>query len=138
MARGFPHRMRFKAFNGRYRMLARPMNILKRTDEKSVEDCELILDCYSQLAKEYFPESATEPNNKDWAHGRKHIFLSEGARQQLEYLRIHIRTKSATKIQSVFRGYLHRKRFSSMNHALSNPNNNNMPNSRLPMPVPSS
>ena len=136
MARGFPHRMRFKAFNGRYRMLARPMNILKRTDEKSVEDCELILDCYSQLAKEYFPESTSEPNNKDWAHGRKHIFLSEGARQQLEYLRIHIRTKSAAKIQSVFRGYLHRKRF-NINSALSKPNNNNM-NRTVAMPVPSS
>ena len=136
MARGFPHRMRFKAFNGRYRMLARPMNILKRTDEKSVEDCELILDCYSQLAKEYFPESTSEPNNKDWAHGRKHIFLSEGARQQLEYLRIHIRTKSAAKIQSVFRGYLHRKRF-NINSALSKPNNNNI-NRTVAMPVPSS
>merc|ERR1719232_2164203 len=54
MARGFPHRMRFKAFNGRYRMLATPKNILKRTDEKAVEDCELILDCYSQLAKDFF------------------------------------------------------------------------------------
>ena len=126
MAKGFPHRMRFKAFNGRYRMLARPMTILKRSDEKSVQDCELILDCYSQLAKEYFPDVEPVPNNKDWAHGRKHIFLSEGARQQLEYLRIHIRTKSATKIQSVFRGYLSRKRF-SMNNALFKPataNNN--------------
>ena len=81
MAKGFPHRMRFKAFNGRYRMLARPMTILKRSDEKSVQDCELILDCYSQLAKEYFPDVEPVPNNKDWAHGRKHIFLSEGTRQ---------------------------------------------------------
>ena len=125
MAKGFPHRMRFKAFNGRYRMLARPMTILKRTDEKSVQDCELILDCYSQLAKEYFPDVEPVPNNKDWAHGRKHIFLSEGARQQLEYLRIHIRTKSATKIQSVFRGYLSRKRF-SMNNVFKPAANNNI------------
>ena len=43
MAKGFPHRMRFKAFNSRYRMLARPMSILRRTEEKAVEDCELIL-----------------------------------------------------------------------------------------------
>ena len=125
MAKGFPHRMRFKAFNGRYRMLARPMTILKRSDEKSVQDCELILDCYSQLAKEYFPDLEPVPNNKDWAHGRKHIFLSEGARQQLEYLRIHIRTKSATKIQSVFRGYLSRKRF-SMNNVFKPAANNNI------------
>merc|ERR1719458_1177228 len=126
MAKGFPHRMRFKAFNGRYRMLARPMTILKRSDEKSVQDCELILDCYSQLAKEYFPDVEPVPNNKDWAHGRKHIFLSEGARQQLEYLRIHIRTKSATKIQSVFRGYLSRKRFSINNVFKPATANNNM------------
>lgn len=86
------------------------MTILKRSEEKCVEDCELILDCYNQLAKEYFNEDAEKHNNKDWAHGRKHIFLSEGARQQLEYLRVHIRNKSATKIQSVFRGYLVRLR----------------------------
>lgn len=110
MARGFPHRMRFKAFNGRYRMLARPISLLKRSDEKAVEDCELILDSYCKLAKDYFPEDEGMPNNKDWAHGRKHIFLSEGARQQLEYLRVHIRTGSATKIQSTFRGYIVRRR----------------------------
>merc|ERR1712008_555824 len=79
----------------------------------------------SQLAKEYFPDVEPVPNNKDWAHGRKHIFLSEGARQQLEYLRIHIRTKSATKIQSVFRGYLSRKRF-SMNNVFKPAANNNI------------
>ena len=107
MAKGFPHRMRFKAFNSRYRMLAKPMSILRRTDEKVVEDCELILDCYSQVAKVLQTESG---NNRDWAHGRKHIFLSEGARQQLETLRIDIKNKSATRIQAVFRGYLIRRK----------------------------
>ncbi len=111
MARGFPHRMRFKAFNGRYRMLAK-QTMLKRSEEKSVEDCEIILDAYSQLSKDYFPDGDTLPHNKDWAHGRKHIFLSEGARQQLEYLRVHIRNKSAGKIQALFRGYCLRKRIS--------------------------
>ena len=106
MAKGFPHRMRFKAFNSRYRMLAKPMSILRRSDEKVVEDCELILDCYSQVAK-VLPESG---NNRDWAHGRKHIYLSEGARQQLEALRIDIKNKSATRIQAVFRGYLIRRK----------------------------
>merc|ERR1712062_65166 len=49
-------------------------------------------------------------NNRDWAHGRKHIFLSEGARQQLETLRIDIKNKSATRIQAAFRGYLIRRK----------------------------
>ena len=60
-------------------MLTKPIGKLHRTDEKSVEDCEMILDSYSLLAKEAFEDTnETKANNKDWAHGRKHIFLSEG------------------------------------------------------------
>ena len=44
-------------------------------------------------------------NNKDWAHGRKHVFLSEGARQQLERMRESRRQTSAVKIQSLWRGW---------------------------------
>ena len=44
-------------------------------------------------------------NNKDWAHGRKHVFLSEGARQQLERMRETRRQTSAVKIQSLWRGW---------------------------------
>ena len=86
MAKGFPHRMRFRAFNSRYRMLARPMTRLSRQDDKAVQDCELILDCYSQ-ANATQPSSTSQSqykNNQEWAQGRKHVFLSEGARQRLE------------------------------------------------------
>ena len=107
MAGGFPHRMRFKAFNTRYRALAKPSKSLHRTDSKAVEDCEFILDCYNQQLKS-LPVSNTK-NNKDWAHGRKHIFLSEGARQQLEMLRESRRQKSVSIIQKVWRGYKCRK-----------------------------
>lgn len=60
-------------------MLSKPIGKLHRTDEKTVEDCEIILDSYSLLAKDAFDDTnETKANNKDWAHGRKHIFLSEG------------------------------------------------------------
>ena len=77
MHSGFPHRMRFKAFNNRYKSLAKPLKKLHRLDSKSVEDCEFILDCYSRQVKNV-SEMHTGNFNKDWAHGRKHIFLSEG------------------------------------------------------------
>ena len=117
MARGFPHRMRFKAFNARYRALAQPMKFLHRTDSKAVEDCEFILDCYNNQLKSLPVSMTTMPsssvnknnnNNKDWAHGRKHIFLSEGARQLLEMLRETRRQKAALIIQKLWRGYSYR------------------------------
>ena len=53
MAGGFPHRMRFRTFSARYRLLvagARGRGLF-RTDEKAVDDCETILDCYSRQMK---------------------------------------------------------------------------------------
>ena len=102
MSGGFPHRMRFKAFNTRYKMLA-PSKSLFRSEDKSVDDCETILDCYSRDLKNLPP--VTLPRNTEWAHGRKHIFLSEGARQQLERIRDLKRTNSALTIQRVWRGH---------------------------------
>ena len=123
MAYGFPHRMRFKAFNSRYRMLAMPAKSLSRLEEKAVDDCEIILDCYSRALREdnsstnhFFQPGSSENltnNNKEWAHGRKHIFLSEGARQQLEQMRDSRRTWAATTIQSLWRGWNIRKRKTS-------------------------
>ena len=107
-------------------MLAKPIGKLHRVDEKAVEDCEIILDSYSLLAKEVFEDNDnTKANNKDWAHGRKHIFLSEGARQQLESLRIIIRKQSATRIQATFRGFLTRRKL-AMAHKVQSVNNNLM------------
>jgi dachs protein len=123
MAGGFPHRMRFKAFNARYKVLAHPMRILHRTDEKAVDDCELILDCYSRNLKDLERPNDKYTNNRDWAHGRKHVFLSEGARQQLEMMRDIKRNKCATKIQSTWRGYLSRRKLkvsSMVNRSLNN------------------
>ena len=107
-------------------MLAKPIGKLHRVDEKAVEDCEMILDSYSLLAKEVFEDNhETKANNKDWAHGRKHIFLSEGARQQLESLRMIIRKQSATRIQATFRAFLTRRKL-AMAHKVQSVNNNLM------------
>ena len=125
MHSGFPHRMRFKAFNARYKSLATPMKNLHRTDSKAVEDCEFILDCYSKQVKICLeidsPNNDKRSHNRDWAHGRKHIFLSEGARQQLESLRNMKIQKSATLIQNHWKMFKNRKQ----QHKKQNNNINN-------------
>ena len=95
---GFPHRMRFKVFNARYRALAEPIRRLKGTENKAVEDCEFIIDCYNRTKADN-----SHKNNQEWAHGRKYIFLSEGARQELEVARNAKRLTSAIKIQHFWR-----------------------------------
>lgn len=71
MAGGFPHRMRFKTFSLRYRLLA-PFKKLRRTEDKTVEDCKLVL--------EYFTKKLEDMNKNStvliqWALGKRHIFL---------------------------------------------------------------
>lgn len=104
MASGFPHRMRFKQFTARYRMLA-PFRMLRRCEEKALEDCNLIL----QFALENPPEMDGSVT-LSWAPGKRHVFLSEGIRQHLEKLRSDIRTRSATLIQATWRGWQLRRR----------------------------
>lgn len=94
MAGGYPHRMRFKAFNSRYRLIA-PFKQLRRAEEQAVEDTKLILQ-NAQQTKSKFGASTS------WALGKRHIFLSEGIRQQLENLRSETRRKAATAIQVTF------------------------------------
>jgi dachs len=103
MASGFPHRMRFKQFISRYKMLS-PFKMLKRCEEKAIDDCKLLLDC----AMEH-PFEIDVSVILSWAPGKRHIFLSEGMRQHLENLRNHIRNRSAILIQSVWRGWQLRK-----------------------------
>ncbi len=92
----------FKAFNARYRSLAeRGRRRLFRSEEKAVDDCETILDCYSRALRRAPPDSL--PRNTAWAHGRKHVFLSEGARQQLERMRERRRHWAAGVVQRRWR-----------------------------------
>ena len=75
-----------------------------------------------------------------WALGKRHIFLSEGVRQQLEMLRSQKRMASATLIQSTWRGYYLRRRWPFIKQTLvasnarTNPTQNGM--SAKPRPVP--
>lgn len=83
--------MRFKAFNARYRLIA-PFKQLRRAEEQAVEDTKLILQNAQQLKNKFGASTS-------WALGKRHIFLSEGIRQQLECLRSETRRKAATVIQ---------------------------------------
>ncbi|XP_063858660.1 unconventional myosin-IXb-like isoform X1 [Scylla paramamosain] len=114
MAGGYPHRMRFKTFTLRYRLLV-PFKKLRRVEDKTVDDCKLIL--------EYFVRSLEDVSRSStvaiqWALGKRHIFLSEGARQQLEMLRIEMRHRAATLLQAVWRGWHFRRRWPTLKRNL--------------------
>ncbi|XP_026464689.1 unconventional myosin-IXb [Ctenocephalides felis] len=105
MASGYPHRMRFKAFISRYRLLA-PFNELCREEDNAIDDCKSIM---------RYAIDAIEKKEKivsmGWDLGKRHIFLSEGIRQYLENLRSKTRNDSATMIQSLWRGWRLRRRW---------------------------
>ena len=101
MAGGLPHRMRFKNFNSRYRLLA-PIKNVSRKEELAFEECHQILEFLRSDLEQPLDEDS--PVSKDWALGKKHVFLSEGTRQHLEKLRTDKRNYYATLIQSVWRG----------------------------------
>lgn len=111
MAGGFPHRMRFKAFYGRYKSLA-PFTRGRRTEDKIMEDCQTILRHSSEQAcltmKQEFAVAVT-----NWAMGKRHIFLSENIRQLLEKMRSDVRTNAATLIQAIWRGWKVRRRWAA-------------------------
>lgn len=132
MSGGFPHRLRFKQFNARYRCLARSNSLLK-SDEKAVDDCETILDCYSHALKTIPSESL--PRNTAWAHGRKHIFMSEGMRQQLEQMRESKLRTSATLIQKTWRGWHIRRQMGKSTKAMPI-TSGRMTSTRRPRPQP--
>ncbi|KAI9556922.1 hypothetical protein GHT06_016716 [Daphnia sinensis] len=115
MAGGYPHRMRFKAFNARYKMLA-PFKRLKRLDDKAVDDCTLILQSFQANTTLQLPKDSNVSTS--WSLGKRHIFLSEGARQQLEALRAETRHKAAVAIQSTWRGWHFRRRWPTVKRQL--------------------
>ncbi|GLH14979.1 Myosin-VIIa [Gryllus bimaculatus] len=115
MAGGYPHRMRFKAFNLRYRLLA-PFHQLRRTDDKVMDDCQLILQCLQHAMEE---QPKLQPSvSTSWALGKRHIFLSEGARQLLETLRGDTRHNAAVRVQAIWRAWRVRRRWPVLRRTL--------------------
>ncbi|XP_024086474.1 myosin-I heavy chain isoform X2 [Cimex lectularius] len=116
MAGGFPHRMRFKAFLSRYRVLA-GHGTLRRCEENAVEDCQIIL--------QSLENKQTRPGLVvSWAFGKRHIFLSEGLRQELESVRWETLHKAAVTVQSTFRAYQARKRWPALKRTLQQTSTN--------------
>jgi len=68
-----------------------------------------------QTQKNIQPVSAASTT---WALGKRHIFLSEGARQQLEMLRSERRILSACLIQATWRGWNLRRRWPLIKQSL--------------------
>ena len=123
MAGGLPHRMRFKNFNSRYRLLAPGVKTVSRKEEMAVEECHQILEFLRSILEQPLDEGS--PICKDWALGKKHVFLSEGTRQHLEQLRTEKRKYFATVVQSVWRGRSARRKLKNNNKQQQIINNNN-------------
>lgn len=98
----------------RYKLLA-PFDQLSRNDDRTLEDCQLILDSFDNCVSSYNPRDRGNVSIS-WALGKRHIFLSEGARQQLEALRTCTRNRAATIIQSSWRGWSCRQRLPILKH----------------------
>lgn len=73
MASGYPHRMRFRAFSGRYRALWR-----RGAERESGAACAAVLRAVQAAAA---PPAPASPAAVRWALGKRHVFLSEGMRQ---------------------------------------------------------
>ncbi|CAG7834204.1 unnamed protein product [Allacma fusca] len=138
MAHGYPHRMRFKVFNARYRLLA-PFHQLSRTDDRAVEDCQFILECCDKSLDGSLTERLGHISISH-ALGKRHVFMSEGARQKLEALRVTTRNRAATLIQSTWRGWHCRQRWPIIQHGshlrLQHALPANHPNNPIPIAPP--
>ncbi|XP_077979493.1 uncharacterized protein LOC144434854 [Glandiceps talaboti] len=113
MAGGYPHKMRFKSFNHRYKFLSRHKR-LRRSEEKAIEDTKAILESFLKA----MDDSKQPYTSTNWALGKKHIFLSEGARQSMEQLRLEKREEAATIIQANVRRMICQKRWPSLKRSL--------------------
>lgn len=75
-----------------------------------------------QLVLHSFAKILDENNSASsittWAIGKRHIFLSEGTRQQLEVLRSEKRNSAAILIQSQWRGWCQKRRWPALKNTL--------------------
>lgn len=82
MASGYPHRMRFRAFSGRYRALWRReaggAGAGAGAEREAGAACARVLRSVAAAAA---PPAPASPAAVRWALGKRHVFLSEGMRQ---------------------------------------------------------
>ncbi len=121
MAGGLPHRMRFKAFSARYRLLVTPSRLLLPNrkvatttgeEERLPADCRLILAAFERRRLALALDAGAFANSAASVSavlGKKHIFLSESARQQLELVRTERRMTAAATIQTAWRAWRERR-----------------------------
>lgn len=112
MAGGIPHRMRYKSFNNRYKIFfghTKPYQLDTQQDQ-----CKAILNSFLKA----MDESKLPYVSTQWMYGKKHIFFSEGTRQQLEAMRAERINKAAAIIQAYWKGRLCRKYWSKYKHQL--------------------
>lgn len=93
-----------------------PSKKLRRTDDKTIEDCKTICEYFLRSLDDITTKSCM--NTVSWALGKRHIFLTEGARQHLELQRIDRRHNSATLIQALWRGWHARRRWPALKRSL--------------------
>ncbi|OQR66176.1 unconventional myosin-IXb-like [Tropilaelaps mercedesae] len=111
MACGYAHRMRFREFNSRYSLLA-PFKLLKRKEETMFLDSQEILEHFTEALQNIKLSNAAVISYL----GKKHIFLSEHARQLLERFREQRRHSAAVLIQTAYRSYVLKKKEKQRHH----------------------
>ena len=125
MAGGLSHRMKWRAFKTRYHCLAPSARPLKE-DENISDYCESILKSFTatlRASRKGCPSAAQllPPDScasTEWVLGSRHVFLSEGARQQLDGMRSGRRNAAALLIQCVWRGVQCRRRWPALKRNL--------------------
>ncbi|XP_064599568.1 unconventional myosin-IXb-like [Liolophura sinensis] len=108
MAGGLPHRLGYRQFNSRYRLFrgGHPQGSLG----SPLSECKLILKSFlEEVDRSKLPYISVQ-----WALGKKHVFFSEGCRQQLGAVRAEKLHCSAMLIQAVWRGYSFRSKNQAM------------------------
>uniref|UniRef100_A0A914XMV5 Myosin motor domain-containing protein n=1 Tax=Plectus sambesii TaxID=2011161 RepID=A0A914XMV5_9BILA len=81
---GFPYSLTVEEFNERYRFLLKKYYPAEtELSQDALEKTKLILECYLKAVD----ESSMPYVSNQWALGKKHIFLSHGAQQQLNLLK---------------------------------------------------